>query len=218
MKLLLLLTLLTSPQPFTYGYLPYGCTLYSDMQLTNPITTLPATYFVIILSEDTAIRASYKDIVGFLDPASVEKVDYEPVTKFASASFTVDNDGYPVRLRSSPSKDAPVISEIPSGASGYYYGDALGDALIEQVGNTWRYVSIGDPSGTKNGYVYSSQVSVTDFAPNVIEKVEYNDKGEDLASPVSNTDFILIACLCVPSVLIMYVIFRSGEPKPRYKD
>lgn len=218
MKLLLLLTLLSSSQPFIFGYLPRECTLYSDSQLTEPLTTLPATYFVIILDEGTSVKASYKDIVGYLEPTDVEKVDYEPVTKFASASFTVNNDGYPVKLRSFPKSDSPVIGEIENGKSGYYYGNAEGDALIDKVGTMWHYVGFDDGNGIKCGYVYSSQVSVTAFTPNIIEKVEHNDKGEELTSPVNNNDFILIACLCVPSVLIMYIIFKGGELKPRYKD
>ncbi len=215
MKLLLLISLVTSYSTFTYGYLPNECTLYSDAQLTSAVTTLPATYFVILLSEDEVLKVSYKDVTGYMNKADVEIVDYEPVTKFANGSFTVNNDGYPVKLRSMPLSNSPVISEIPSGKSGFYYGDAQGDAIIEKVGSLWHFVSYTDADGIKTGYVYSSQVTVTTIPPNVIEKVEHDDKGEDLSSPVNNTDIFLIACLCVPSVLIMYLVFRGGERKPR---
>lgn len=215
MKLLLFITLLS--QPFTYGYMQSTTTLYSDALCQNPLTTLPATYFVIVLEEsDNFYKVSYKDITGYV--SGIEIVDYEPVTKYASATFDVNNDGYPVKLRSSPTAAGEVITEIPNGKSGYYYGEAKGDSLIAQVGSLWYYVSYFDGSDTYHGYVYSSQISVSEISANVIEKVP-DTKGEEIASPpLDNTDFFLIVCLCVPSVLIMYLVFGKKERAPRYKE
>lgn len=218
MKLLLIITLLASAN-FTYGYMPSDTTLYSDPECLYAITTLPATYFVIVLeSNGDVYKVSYKDISGYI--RNIEVVDYEPVTKYASSRFGVNNDGYPVKLRSKPSEAGSVITEIPPDKSGYYFGDVQGSALIQQVGNKWHYVSYNDGFDTYYGYVYTSQVTVSDIEPNVIEKVETGNKeGEELTpSPMSNTDFILIACLCAPSVLIMYLIFKDKERKPRYKE
>lgn len=217
MKLLLIIALTLAQSPFTYGYMPSDCVLYGDAACSEPITTLPATYFVIVLEEKESdvFKVSYKDVTGYIK--GIEITDYEPVTKFASARFTVNNDGYPVKLRSTPVGDARTLVEIPSGKSGYYYGDATGSALIPQVGDVWRYVSYNDGTATYNGYVYSSQVDVEPIVPNVIEKVVYNES-EGSPSPIENTDFLLIACLCVPSVLIMYLIFRDKDRKPRYKE
>lgn len=217
MKLLMTLALIAGINTYSYGYMSTTTTLYSDPHCLNAVTTLPATYFVIVLEEtETCFKVSYKDIVGYVD--SIEIVDYEPVTKYASASFSVNNDGYPVKLREEPSNTAEVITEVPPSEHGYYYGDVSGSALIPQVGDRWHYVSYDDGIKTYYGYVYTSQVTVSEIKDNVIEKVE-QDKGEEsIPSPVFGTDFLLIACLCVPSVLIMYLVFREKEYKPRYKE
>ena len=208
--------MLALPSPFTYGYLATDTTLYSDPECLNPLTSLPATYFVMVLDEQAFYKVSYKDISGYV--RELEIVDYEPVTKFATASFAVKNDGHPVKLRTEPSETAEVLIEIPDGKSGYYYGDVHGSALIQQVGTKWHYIAYADGDYRYRGYVYSSQVTVSEIEPNIIEKVEYNDEGEEQYSPpVNKPDFILIACLCVPSVLIMYLVFRNKE-RPRRKE
>ncbi len=216
MKLLMMLALIAGINNFSYGYMSEPTTLYSDPHCLNAVTTLPATYFVIVLEKgETSFKVSYKDIAGYVK--DVEVVDYEPVTKYASASFSVNNDGYPVKLRAEPSGASEVIIEVPASRQGYYYGDVSGSALIPQVGNRWHYVSYDDGGKIYYGYVYTSQVTVSEIKNNVIEKVEH-DKGEVLTSPVFGTDFVLITCLCVPSVLIMYLAFKEKEHKPRYKE
>lgn len=216
MKLLLLITLLAT-QPFTYGYMHSTTTLYSDKDCRNAITSLPATYFVIVLeTESNCYKVSYKDISGYV--RDIDIVDYEPVTKYASARFNVNNDGYPIKLRNAPLDSGEVIIEIPAGKGGYYYGDIQGDALIPQVGKNWHYVCYTDGLDPYYGYVYSSQVTVSEIQANIIEKMP-EDKGEEsTSSPTDNTDFLLVACLCVPSVLIMYFVFREKERKPRFKE
>lgn len=214
-----IITLLAaSASPFSYGYMGATTVLYSDPQCQNPITTLPATYFVIVLSEDDEVfKVNYKDVVGYAK--NIEVVDYEPVTKYAASSFEVSNDGYPTKLRAQPSDKSEILIEIPPNKGGYYYGDAEGSALVPDVGGKWHYVSYDDGDKTYYGYVYASQVKVDKISANVIEKVEHNNEGEEISSsPVNNTDFLLIAILCVPSVLIMYLIFRDREKKSRYKE
>ncbi|MCH5164326.1 MAG: hypothetical protein J1F36_04845 [Clostridiales bacterium] len=219
MKILLLIALLAMPNStFTYGYMHTNTTLYTDPGCINALTSLPATYFVIVLESEGGVhKVSYKDVTGYV--TDIDIVDYEPVTKYASARFNVNNDGYPVKLRSGPTDTSNVVIEVPAGKSGYYYGDIQGTALIPQVGGKWHYVCYTDGLDSYYGYVYTSQVTVSEITPNIIEKVEHKDEGEELIpSPLSNTDFLLIACLCVPSVLIMYLIFRDKEKKPRYKE
>ena len=214
----MIIALLAAPMNnFAYGYMDTVTTLYADPQCLTAVTTLPATYFVIVLGQnENSYKVSYKDIVGYVD--NIEIVDYEPVTKYAAADFTVNNDGYPVKLRKEPSPAAEVLAEIPAAKGGYYYGDISGSSLIPQVGDKWHYVSYNDGIETFYGYVYTSQVIVSEISDNVIEKVEY-DKGEEQEpSPIFGTDFLLIACLCVPSVLIMYLVFKDKERKPRYRE
>lgn len=218
MKLFLVLTIFLSyAQPFTYGYLSEDITLYSDERCLEIVTSLPKTYFVIVLEQkETCCFVSYKDISGYAKNVTI--VDYEPVNKYATASFSVNNDGYPAKLRLKPTDQSEVLTEIPPSASGYYYGDAVGKALIPQVGDVWRYVSYDDGTNTYRGYVYSSQTTVSEIQNNVIEKVALKEESEDNSSPSQNTDFVLISLLCIPSVVIMYLIFKDKERKPRYKE
>ncbi|MBR2970200.1 MAG: hypothetical protein IKC48_00140 [Clostridia bacterium] len=215
MKLLLMLSLLLAQTPFSYGYMPSPTTLYADPECSVAITTLPQTYFVIILGENEGVyHVSYRDVSGYA--TGIEAVDYEPKTKHAQSSFTTCNDGYPVKLRLYPSADSEVLCEIPDGEGGYYYGDASGSPLIEQVGDKWYYVSYGKQPTL--GYVYSSQVSVSEFSPNVVEKIE-REESEEASSPLSDdTDFVLIALLCVPAVLIIYLAFRDKTRSSRYAE
>ncbi|MBR2967477.1 MAG: hypothetical protein IKC35_01705 [Clostridia bacterium] len=218
MKLLLILTVfLSQANTFSYGYLSADTVMYADENCLSAITTLPKTYFAIVLNEgDDSYYVSYKDVTGYVK--NIEIVDYEPVTKYADATFTANNDGYPVKLRKSPNANSEVVIEIPHSKSGYYYGDVSGSALIEQVGTCWHFVCYNDGTNSYHGYVYSSQVRVSEIKNNVIEKVVYNDKSNSTASIQQNTDFLLIVLLCVPSVLIMYIIFSDKERKPRYKE
>lgn len=215
MKLLLMLSLLLAQTPFSFGYMPQPTTLYADRECSVAITTLPQTYFVIILGEDEGVyHVSYRDVSGYT--TGIEAVDFEPKTKHAEASFTTSNDGYPVKLRLSPSGESEVLCEIPNGKSGYYYGEASGSPLIEQVGDKWYYVSYGEQSIL--GYVYSSQVRVSEIHPNIIEKIE-REESEEASSPLSDdTDFILIALLCVPAVLITYLAFSDKTRSSRYVE
>lgn len=213
-----MIALLASPvSNYTYGYINTVTTLYSDAQCSDAVTTLPATYFVILLeTREDCYKVSYKDIAGYVK--DIEPVDYEPVTKYAAASFTANNDGYPVKLREEPSPNAKVLTQVPDSESGYYYGDINGTALIPQVGNKWHYVNYNDGRQTYYGYVYSSQVTVTPIRNNVIEKVTYEKDEEFTSSPSFGTEFIIIICLTVPSVLIMYLVFKDKKPQPRYKE
>ena len=218
MKLLLILTVfLSQANTLSYGYIDTDTVLYSDTNCLHAITTLPKTYFAIVLNEgEDYYYVSYKDVTGYVK--NIEIVDYEPVTKYANATFTANNDGYPVKLRKSPNATSEVILEIPHQKSGYYYGDVSGSAIIEQVGSCWHFVRYDDGTNAYHGYVYSSQVKTSEIKNNVIEKVVYNDESTNSVSIQQNTDFILIVLLCVPSVLIMYIIFSDKERKPRYKE
>lgn len=211
MKFLILLALTI---PFNFGYMNEDTMLYSDKECTKEIALLPATYFVIILSEEDGVYGvSYKDVSGFVK--NIEAVDFEPVTKYASASFSVRNDGYPAKLRADPRSDAEVYTEMPNDAVGYYYGNVSGEELIEGI-DKWYFVSYNDGINTYKGYVYSLQAAKTEILPNIIEKVE---KIEDEASASPSTDkidYLLIALLCVPSVIIVLLIFKDKDRKPRY--
>lgn len=197
--LLILIAFALAP---SYAYMPSDTVIYSDRECLNAIVTLPATYFVTVVDYDSNM-VTYGDITGYIK--NIELVDYEPVTKIAETAFDVSNDGLAANLRASPHADAPILAVMENGYSGYYYGDAVGDALIPEVGNVWRYVKYKD--GTK-GYVYCSQVKVTKPKANVIEKVT-NKEDEAEAPSLIKTDYFLVILLTLPSVLVVYLIFRD---------
>lgn len=204
MKTILLLSLIVTSFALTpsYAYMPQDTVIYSDKNCTCPIVTLPATYFVAVVDYESNL-VTYSDISGYVKDAQL--VDYEPVTKFANESFVVQNDGLNANLREKPSLNSPVIAVMEDGYRGYYYGDIEGDALIPEVGNLWRYVRYKD--GAK-GYVYCTQVKVTKPSQNIIEKMT-NKEDEAEAPSFIKTDYILVLLLTVPSVLVVYLIFKD---------
>ncbi|MBQ4049585.1 MAG: SH3 domain-containing protein [Clostridia bacterium] len=180
------------------------------------ITSLPATYFVTVTGENEQYYlASYLDLEGFVEKTSVEIVDYEPVTKYASPTFITNNDTHPVNLRSSPHADAPIITVIPDASSGIYYGTVPGDDIVAGI-STWYFVRYGQ---SYHGYVYSTQISPQPITANIIEKVVKKDEEKEQSIKPDALEGIFIGTLCVPAVIIMLLIFRGGEKrKSRYGD
>ncbi len=199
-----------------------------------PLTSLPATYFVRIDGEENAagyVAANYFDINGYVRAAAVERVDYEPVTKYATKhKLSVHNDGYAVNLRAQPSHlESNVLLSIPSGSELYYYGTVDGTAQVEAVGNKWYYVRYSGAGNEVRGYVYSLYCTAETIPTNVIEKVEVvlPDPPADLPvdgdeplpdddqvtddggfSPTRNQEIILVSAMCLAMIILMYLLFR----------
>lgn len=201
--------------------MPSQTMLYNSAM--EEVVNLPAGYFVLqsdTVSPDGYIKVTYDDLEGYVMTSSVRAVDYKPVTKYEkTATFACDNDGQPVKLRAAPKKAAEVVEVLSSTATGRLYGYIKGEALINDAGTDWYYVSVQG----KRGYVYYAHVKADDVPPNIIEKEQ--DPPEDLPTdaPPDNTDaeqnlpttaaVIFIVALCIPVPFIMYYLFK--KPKER---
>lgn len=203
-----------STSTVVYGLIKENAVLLSSE--FSPVTSLPATYFVVINDETTAhYSVTYLDLSGLVEKARIEKVDYEPKTKFAAAYFTADNDTHTVNVRSAPSGSASVIAALPDGAKAFMYGAVTGDALISAAGNKWHYVRYND-GVNRYGYVYSAQGSADSFSANVIEKVlpppdETPTETPGTGGGGGGFDWLYILLLCIPAVIIMLALF--SRPK-----
>ncbi|MCH5158934.1 MAG: SH3 domain-containing protein [Clostridiales bacterium] len=205
----------------TFFLMPTPTVLYNAN--LEPIVTLPASYFVVQTDGEAPsgyIAVMYDDLIGFVKESAVEKVDFRPVTKFEkTVRFTVNNDGQPVNMRSSPGKSGAVISVLPDGKSGRCYGYIDGQQLIAGAGEKWYYVEI---DGIR-GYCYSAHVTVDATPVNIIEKEEDDpptlptdalpEEPEGDLPPTSV--IILIVALCVPVPFIMIYMFRSPKNKDK---
>lgn len=204
---------------FEYGILGDSAILYSDSGMTMPKTTLPSTYFVIIIGDGggDCYRVSYLDIDGYIAKSVVEPVDYEPKYKYASKGFSVANDGQGANIRSSPDHTRNnILTTLSSGSGGIYYGTVKGTSLIPEVGDLWYYVRYSTEPYLY-GYIYKSQISVEPIEANIIERLEPEQNNE---TPSDTISYIIVAALTVPALIIMLFVFKkpSGTPRDRSKN
>lgn len=205
---------------------------FTDGENYSPFVTLPATYFVELVGEETDeeyLAVSYLDISGYIKKSDVEITDYEPVTKYASPLFTASNEGLSAILRSSPNHDGDnVLALIPDGTKLLCYGFINGSARYEGTSTVWYYVKYETQDAPLYGYVYSYHGTAEPVADNVVEKVVKPEpapapsQAEDPTEPEPESpkirnasDTVFIICLCIPAVLIMLLLFRSPQPRKR---
>ncbi len=189
-----------------YGLIGEGAQLLD--QNFNVITSLPPTYFVIILSEvGDYYSVEYSDLSGYVLKSKISPIDYEPKIKFGLAYFTAKNDTHPVNIRQSPTSSSPIIDYIADGESTLYYGAVSGEALIASAGNTWYYVRYNN----KYGYVYSVQGVVQEFEVNPGDRVEQPKNISDKKENSGLSDWVFILLLCVPAVIIMLALFARPQ-------
>ena len=201
----------------TYALIGENATLYrlSEGEFI-PVTSLPSTYFVAILGEESSgyIKVSYLDIDGFIKASDITLVDYIA----QSTSLTLSNDGHLVNFRASPSSQGKILSTISSGEIIYYYGQVSGENSNPLIGDTWYFARCVSSSGESiYGYVYSLYAVAQPILPNEI--VAENPPSESL-SPSANTSvfslgqtrqIVIIVSLCLPVLAISYLIFRNEK-------
>ncbi len=211
----------------SYALIGDDAVLYSDDGKTA-VTTLPATYFAVILNkaENGYVSVSYLDLAGKVAADKLTVVDYEPRYKFAEGSLKLNNDGHNVRVRSTPDhENGEVIGDLSDGETLLYYGTVAGSSQVAAIGNEWFFVRFTDGGETKRGYVYSLYVAADPIPENVIEPLpapdpepepslesENNDeKQTDEFSLSKNGEAITIVALCLPVIVVTYLLFRKPE-------
>lgn len=188
----------------------------------RPLFDLPKGYFVLLTGErettgdgETYLAATYLDVGGYVLENSVAAVDYKPRYKYAESNvLTIVGDGRAVNLRSSPDHLADnVIGEVADRAEIYYYGTTSGSAQVTALGNEWFYVRTA-PHG-KRGYVYSLYADAQPIAANVIEREPEESPATEIEQTTEPADFsareeiIVIVALCIPAVVIAFLLFSN---------
>ena len=226
-----------SAYEITYAQIKTSAQIYTKTDEEYcPIATLPATYFVALLEEETDgeyLKVSYLDIDGYMKKTDLEKVDYEPVYKYAQVFFTAENEGFGAILRTSPNHDAETAALIPDGAKMLFYGTQEGTARYDDASRTWYYVKYGSGESAIFGYVYCYHGFADTVPNNIIEKVPKEEPtepnvpnepqdGEQSETPEKTRlspayEAIFIVCLCLPFVIIMFILFRRPPEERRKK-
>lgn len=212
----------------TYALIKENAVLYkSDASGYFAVTSLPKNYFVVVTGEETEgyVPVSYLDIEGFVASQKLEFVDYEPKYKFAENNvLTATNDGHEVNVRISPTSIYDnVIAELESGDTVYYYGKINGQAQISALGDEWYYVRFSKGTSTVRGYVYSLYADAMPIKENVIERIDPpvltpDENFEQITETQSYSDvreIVIIVSLCLPVLVVMYLIFHRPENTQR---
>lgn len=197
--------------PF-YAEITGGCVLYSDESLTNAVTSLPPTYFVMVYKVlPSAYQVSYKNLDGYINRGDVSAVDFTPKTKFASSFLTLSNDGLHINIRSAPDHNADnIVARLTHGATLYYYGTVSGTTQNQLIGDKWYCVQLSEGG---YGYVYAMYADAAPIPDNVIEP-EPPSENVTVSPDVSaggNREYFFIAALCIPVIIFCYLLFK---PRP----
>ena len=218
----------------SYALIGNDAVLYSDEGKTA-VTTLPATYFAVVLdeAENGYVSVSYLDLAGKVEEDKLTVVDYEPRYKYADGSLKLNNDGHNVRVRSTPDhENGEVVGDLSDGETLLYYGTVAGTAQVAAIGNEWFFVRFTDDGETKRGYVYSLYVTANPIPENVIEPLPApdpepepsiepeNDDGRqtDEFSLSKNGEAITIVALCLPVIVVTYLLFRKPKKSDSERD
>lgn len=211
-----------------YALIGEGAVLYSDDGKTA-VTSLPENYFAAVLGEpeNGYVSVSYLDLAGKIEESKLSLIDYEPRYKYAEGSLRLNNDGHNVRIRSAPDhENGEVIADLADGETLFYYGTVKGTAQIAAVGDEWYYVRFAADGETKRGYVYSLYVAAEPIPENVIEALPEPEPDPEPEPVLSDDDgsetqtsdgsalsiggeAITIVALCLPVIVITYLLFRK---------
>ncbi|MBO4412559.1 MAG: hypothetical protein J5779_00900 [Clostridia bacterium] len=199
-----------------------------DETYKNIYFTIPETYFVELLSyeNDKFFYARYLDVYGYVKISDVSCVAGTPINPFAAnVSFRVFIPNG-VDMRSSPSQSDGlnyVASVNYLETNLQYYGKILGEEAVVYKGNDWYYCKLTKNSTEQKGYIYSAYCDMLTSIPQNTEILEYIDEpnfntkqtsaeAETVDSSISafpiSTQIIIIAAICVPCILLIYLIFK----------
>jgi len=206
----------TTPAQTRYGKLNQSAILL-DNDL-NKITTLPPTFFVIITNETDFpdhYRVTYLDLSGVIARSHITRIDFQPVTLFHSNTFfTAQNDTHPVNIRRTPHSTADIITTIPHNSQAFFFGQRAGEPLLQTHGDRWYFIRFTHGTTQHFGYVYSAQGTVDTIPTNIIERVPENNNnqnGNGYQTPRERLDWIYIAALSIPAVVVVFVLFSRNK-------
>lgn len=199
-------------------------------EVSNVFFVIPQSYFVQIdeCENEQFFVARYFDVQGYVKKADVQCVDGTPTTPFATASFRVFIPGG-VELRSSPSQSEGLntVSELNYLETNLkYYGCVDGEEAISHKSTTWFYAKLIKGGKETFGYVYSAYCDLLTTIPTNTESLEEIDEPDfsvnasaqptqvetdGLTSLPSTTQIIIIVAVCLPCLVIIYLLFKPTK-------
>lgn len=198
-----------------YAIIEANCVLFADDKLTDVVTSLPTSYFVVIIGEDDDYyHVTYSNLSGFIAKNTVNRVNYTPRYKFGSGKLSLINDGGVINVRSAPDHTkSNIAARLTDGTVMNYYGSVQGTVQNEIIGNKWYAVIL--PEG-KIGYVYSMYAEATAIPQNKIEPEP--EPETPTVTPVigagEKSQYFLIAAMCLPVIILMYLLFKPRQAQP----
>ena len=203
----------------------------NDESFKNIYFIIPETYFVELLSyeNDNFFYARYLDVYGYVKISDVQCISGTPLSPFASnVSFRVFIPNG-VDLRSSPSQSdglnyVATINYLETNLQ--YYGKISGEEAVLYKGSEWYFAKLTKNGTEQKGYVYSAYCDLlTSIEPNT-EVFEYidtpvfktketsvapTDTETSISSFPVSTQIIIIGAICIPCVLLIYLIFKPTK-------
>lgn len=224
-------------------------TATENEDFSNVYFTIPETYFVELLAyeNDLFFSARYLDAYGYVKISDVQCVKGVPANAFVSkASFRVFAPNG-IELRTSPSQSDGLnticnINFLETNLQ--FYGTISGEEAIAYKGSEWYFCKYTKSGVEQKGYVYSVFCDLLTTISANTEVLEYvseptfetentsapsQDVSNDLSSMPSITQILIIVAVCIPVILIIYLLFRptritakafnkSGKKQKRKQD
>lgn len=197
-------------------------------EFSNVYFTIPQSYYVEIdkCENNLFFSARYIDVYGYVKKTDVQCVNGVPETPFANATFRVFVPGG-IELRSSPTQSQGLNTVEQIGyleTSLKFYGEIEGEESITNRTSTWyfcKYIKNGKESF---GYVYNAFCdSLTEIPTNteLLEQIDEPDftinasttptDGDAMSSLPSVTQIVIIVAVCLPCLVIIYLLFRPTK-------
>ena len=193
-----------------YASILSGAILYSERDLSSPVTSLPETYFVTVVETLGEVsKVTYLGLSGYISNDFISPVDFTPKNKYAKATLSLTNDGGIINVRAYPDHTADnVTQKLTDGTTLEYYGVVAGRTLNQIIGDEWFAVKL---SGGRLGYVYSMYAVASQIEPNVVVPEEEDPKISPTTSfsVDEHSSYFLIGALCLPVIVIMYLLFKQ---------
>ncbi|MCQ2564990.1 MAG: hypothetical protein MJ152_03960, partial [Clostridia bacterium] len=194
-----------------------------DDNFSNTKFLLPQTYFVKLTDNANAdfYKAEYMGISGYVKKDKVQPIVGTPLQPY------LENINF--RIFAEPSRDMRTVPTSQDGSSSQvtyvplltrnltYIGKVHGQELVEGRTDIWYYCKYSAEQDFY-GYVYSDfcdkMSTITDNTESVtylttpIFEIEQNTASLPLNSKATG---IIIAILCVPAVVFVYMMFKGTK-------
>lgn len=193
----------------------------------NVMFILPRTYFVELTEDANTdfFKANYLNFTGYVKKDQVQTIEGRPQNPYLTdMNFRVFND-LSRDLRSEPTTingSSTQIAYIPLLCRDLtFYGIIYGETKVEGRTNVWYYCKY-TADQEYYGYVYSDYCDEFDYAdiPENTEDVTYIpypefgkvEENTEVSLPTeSKTTTLVIAILCVPALIFVFMILKNSK-------